>query len=279
MRIIGDIRKMQSCCAELKKEGLSVGFVPTMGALHEGHLSLVRRSKKDNDITCVSIFVNPIQFGPAEDFNTYPRPARRDRMLCQKEKVDLLFMPRPDRMYGPGFRTHVEVEALSDVLCGATRQGHFRGVATVVAKLFNIIQPDRAYFGQKDFQQTVVLKRMAADLNFPVEIKVLPTVRETRGLAMSSRNAYLSAQEHSQALAISRALFRARQMARGGVRDAARLIREMKRIIGQDRAVRIEYLKIVDADTLSPVKRAQRGTTAVVAARVGATRLIDNIVF
>jgi pantoate--beta-alanine ligase len=277
MKIISDPGRMQRLCRSLKRNGSTIGFVPTMGALHEGHLSLIRRSKKENRFTCVSIFVNPAQFGPSEDFARYPRPRRVDTALCKKENVDFLFAPGVKQMYGENFRAYIEVKGLGDVLCGASRRGHFRGVATVVAKLFNIIQPDTAYFGQKDFQQTVVLRRMAADLNFPVQIRVLPTIREKQGLAKSSRNSYLSAEERSDALVLSRALAMAAKMVKAGERGSGVIIRRMKQMIRSCRRVNLEYLEIVDTETLAPVKAIAGCAAVVVAARVGATRLIDNI--
>jgi len=276
MKVFRDIRAIQEFCAGLRRKGKSIGFVPTMGALHEGHLSLIRAAKKENEIVCVSIFVNPTQFGPSEDFNKYPRPVSRDRALCAGEGVDILFMPSPAQMYGKGARTFVEVGGLGGVLCGASRKGHFRGVATVVAKLFNIVQPDRAYFGRKDFQQTVIVRRMARELNFPVRVVVMPTVREAGGLALSSRNRYLSAQERLRALSLSRSLRLAKQRAAAGVKDSARIIREMKASIGRD--ARIEYIAIVHPDTLEPVTRINGTAAVVLAARVGSTRLIDNII-
>lgn len=276
MIIVSDPRKMQQRCLSLKRAGRSIGLVPTMGALHEGHLSLIRACRKENDIVCVSIFVNPIQFGPSEDFSRYPRPLSTDTRLCRQEKVDLLFTPSVEGLYGKEFRTYVEVKELGDKLCGASRKGHFRGVATVVAKLFNIFQPDRAYFGRKDFQQTVVLSRMVRDLDFPVKMRVMPTVREAGGLARSSRNVYLSADERKEALVLSRALSLARESVRRGERDPRVVTRRMKELIRTSKSVKIEYLEIVDADTLEPVRRIEGKTAAVIAARVGTTRLIDN---
>lgn len=278
MKIIRDIRTMQRRAGELKREGLSIGFVPTMGALHEGHLSLIRGSKKENDITCVSIFVNPIQFGPAEDFSNYPRPARADIALCKKEGVDFLFMPSPGGLYGSDFRSFVEVAGLSDVLCGASRKGHFRGVATVVAKLFNIAQPDRAYFGQKDCQQAVIITRMARELNFPVKIRVMPIVRSPEGLALSSRNAYLSAEQKVAALVISRALSEAETMVRQGKTDVRAILRAMRRMLAGSGGVAVEYLEAVDFATLVPVRKIRGRAAILIAARVGKTRLIDNII-
>ncbi len=278
MIIVTDVRKMQERCLAMKRRGKSIGLVPTMGALHEGHLSLIRRCRKENDLCCVSIFVNPIQFGPTEDFNRYPRPVKIDNELCRREKVDLLFRPTPEGFYGGGFRTYVEVQGLGDLLCGASRKGHFRGVTTVVSKLFNVVLPDRAYFGRKDFQQTVVLRRMAEDLDFPVKIKVLPTVREPGGLAMSSRNAYLSERERADALVLSQSLRLARRMVKAGGRDSRKVIREMKELIRGRKSIAVEYIEAVDTSSLACVRRIVPGRTAIVlAARAGKTRLIDNI--
>lgn len=277
MRVFSDVSQVQKHCLSLKRRGVTIGFVPTMGALHDGHLSLVRRARKENACVCVSIFVNPIQFGPAEDLKRYPRPIRRDTSLCRKEKADVLFVPTVHGLYGNDFRTYVEVKGLSDVLCGATRHGHFRGVATVLAKLFNIIQPDRAYFGQKDFQQTVVVRRMAAELNFPVDIRVLPTVRGKDGLAMSSRNAYLSPAEHADALRLSQSLQLARDMVKEGQRDPRAIIRRMERLI-KEGGLGAEYIEIVDPDTLVPLRRINGRAAVVIAARAGRTRLIDNAI-
>lgn len=278
MKVFTDVRKIQEYCSSLKRRGVTIGFVPTMGALHEGHLSLIRRARKENACVCVSIFVNPIQFGPAEDLKRYPRPIRRDTSLCENENADILFVPSVRGLYGDDFRTYVEVEGLSDVLCGAARHGHFRGVATVLAKLFNIVQPDRAYFGQKDFQQSVVVRRMVGDLNFPVTIRVVPTVREAQGLALSSRNAYLSAEERRDAVRISQSLKIARDMVREGTRDSRVVIRRMERVIKGQGGLSVEYIEIVDPDTLSPLRRINGRAVVVVAARAGKTRLIDNTV-
>ena len=212
MKIIRGIIPMQKLCGRLKAEGRKIGFVPTMGALHEGHLALIRKARKENDTLVVSIFVNPAQFGPKEDFKRYPRSLTRDSLLCKKCGVDIIFSPAVSSIYPKGYRTYVRVEGLSEVLCGAFRKGHFRGVATVVAKLFNIVQPDRAYFGQKDAQQCVIIKKMCRDLNMPLDIKVLPTVRGPGGLALSSRNAYLSPEERKDALVLFQALSKAKEL-------------------------------------------------------------------
>jgi pantoate--beta-alanine ligase len=278
MQVIKTIKKMQATSLNLKRTRASIGFVPTMGALHEGHLSLIRRSRRENDATVVSIFVNPIQFGPSEDLNRYPRPLQQDLRLCAQEKVEYVFCPRPEDMYPEGFKTFVEVRELGAVLCGASRPTHFRGVTTVVAKLFNAVFPDRAYFGQKDCQQAVIIERMARDLNFPVMIEVLPIIRERSGLALSSRNAYLDPAQKKDALVLSKALSSAAVLIRGGTRDAARIKRVIRTMVSAARSVKIDYIAIVDKQTLKPVKKIQDSCLIALAMWIGKTRLIDNIV-
>ena len=277
MRIIRSISEMQKISIALKRAGQNIGFVATMGALHEGHLSLIRQSRKDNKISVVSIFVNPIQFAPREDFKRYPRPVNQDISFCKNEKVDFIFMPSDGEMFPAGFRTFVEVAKLSEVLCGACRPGHFRGVATVVSKLFNIVQPDIAYFGQKDFQQVVVIKRLAADLNLAVKIKAMPTVREKDGLALSSRNSYLSPEERSDSLVLYSSLSLARDLIKKGERSSTKIIRKIKKEISSRKNARLEYAAIVDKDDLKPQDRARDNCLVVLAARFGKTRLIDNL--
>jgi len=249
-----------------------------MGAIHEGHLSLIRASCKENDITIVSIFVNPIQFGPAEDFETYPRPIKRDIELCKKASVDFVFHPSAAGMYPEGFKTYVEVMELGNVLCGAFRQGHFRGVATVVAKLFNICMPDRAYFGRKDAQQAIIIQRMAKDLDFPLTIRIMPTVREKNGLALSSRNAYLSPLQRNDAQVISQSLKMARDLVRDGVREPKQVISQMEDMIKRKKPSKIDYISVVCLKHLKPVKVINGPCLIAVAVRFGNTRLIDNIV-
>ncbi|HOW42661.1 MAG TPA: pantoate--beta-alanine ligase [Candidatus Omnitrophota bacterium] len=278
MQVIKTIKKMQATSLNLKRTRASIGFVPTMGALHEGHLSLIRRSRRENDVTVVSIFVNPIQFGPSEDLNRYPRPLQQDLRLCMQEKVEYVFCPRPEDMYPEGFKTFVEVRELGAVLCGASRPTHFRGVTTVVAKLFNAVFPDRAYFGQKDCQQAVIIERMARDLNFPVMIEVLPIIRERSGLALSSRNAYLDPAQKKDALVLSKALSSAAVLIRGGTRDAARIKRVIRTMVSAAHSVKIDYIAIVDKQTLKPVKKIQDSCLIALAMWIGKTRLIDNIV-
>jgi len=255
----------------------SVGFVPTMGYLHEGHLALVKHARAENAIVVVSIFVNPTQFGPSEDLGTYPRDLDRDLKLLEKEKTDIVFVPSEEEMYPPGFSSWVEVEKMTERLEGASRPGHFRGVATVVAKLFNIVQPTKAYFGQKDAQQAIVIKRMVADLNMMVEIVVVPTVRESDGLAMSSRNTYLSPKERQAATVLFRALSLARQLWQGGERDADKIRYEIKSLIGKEPLAKVDYVSIADAATLEELDMIDRPALASLAVRVGRTRLIDNI--
>jgi pantoate--beta-alanine ligase len=277
LRIETTAAGMWALSAELRREAKSVGLVPTMGALHAGHLSLVQAAKAACDAVAVSIFVNPTQFGPAEDFSKYPRTLEQDCALLRGEGVEVVFAPGVGELYPEGASTFVEVEGISDRLDGGSRPGHFRGVATVVAKLFGIVQPERAYFGQKDAAQVAVLRRMVRDLCLGVELVVCPTVREADGLALSSRNRYLSAAERDQALVLSRALKRMGAKFRTGERDAAALRAAGLRVLAREPAVRLDYLAVVDADTLEDRREASSGTLAAVAAWVGTTRLIDNI--
>jgi pantoate--beta-alanine ligase len=280
MEVITNPGQMQTLILSLKKQGKKIGFVPTMGYLHEGHLSLIRCSKKENDITVVSIFVNPIQFGANEDFGRYPRDFERDKSLCEKESVDYIFYPNYEEMYPGGFQTYVEVVELSKGLCGDFRPGHFKGVATVVAKLFNIVCPDNAYFGKKDFQQLKVIQRMVKDLNFPVNVVGCPVVREPDGLAMSSRNKYLSDEERESALYISQALFEAKRMYEDGAADANLIKERVRQIISQAKHLKeIQYVEIVDSNTLKPVDKVKKSDVLAVAVYIGNTRLIDNIEF
>jgi pantoate--beta-alanine ligase len=280
MEVITNPSQMQNLMLSLKKQGKKIGFVPTMGYLHEGHLSLIRCSKKENDITVVSIFVNPIQFGVNEDFGRYPRDFERDKSLCEKENVDYIFYPSYEEMYPDGFQTYVEAVELSKGLCGDFRPGHFKGVATVVAKLFNIVCPDNVYFGKKDFQQLKVIQRMVKDLNFPVNIVSCPVIREPDGLAMSSRNKYLSDEERESALYISRALFEAKRMFEDGTADPNLIKERVRQIISQAKHLKeIQYVEIVDSNTLKPVDKVKKSDVLAVAVYIGNTRLIDNIEF
>jgi pantoate--beta-alanine ligase len=257
---------------------MSVGFVPTMGYLHEGHLSLVRESLRKADVTVVSIFVNPAQFDPTEDFNEYPRDLNRDSEVLEREGVDYLFVPEADEIYPHGYKTFVEVHDLQDKLCGRSRPGHFRGVCTVVLKLFNIINPDISFFGQKDYQQAVILKRMVKELNLEVKIEALPIIREADGLALSSRNKYLTREERKAALVLSKSLKEAKSMVAKGQRDSTAIIKEMKEIIGREPFAKIDYVEIVDKDSLLPVARIEKETLAAVAVFIGKVRLIDNTI-
>jgi pantoate--beta-alanine ligase len=268
---------MKTACRVVSRDGKRLGLVPTMGALHEGHLSLVRESRSQCDLTAVSIFVNPLQFGPTEDFAKYPRTLERDAALLLSLGVDFLFVPSVSEMYPTGAKTSVEVADLSGRLDGGSRPGHFRGVTTVVCKLFEIVRPDSAFFGQKDAAQVAVLRKMVRDLDMDVEIVVCPIVREPDGLAMSSRNAYLNPRQRQQALVLSRSLQQVKQAVNAGVRDARELAQIGTRTIASEPAAKLDYFTIVDADTLEPVDSVSHGTLIAVAAWVGSTRLIDNI--
>jgi pantoate--beta-alanine ligase len=278
MKVCKTIEEMQVASRAARLGGLRLGFVPTMGALHEGHLSLVRAAKAQCDAVVVSIFVNPLQFGPNEDLAKYPRTFERDYQLLEKESVDLLFAPTAEEMYSEEALTYVTVEAMSERLCGRSRPGHFRGVTTVVAKLFNIIEPDLAFFGQKDAAQAAIIRRMVRDLDFTVEIVVCPIVRDADGLALSSRNAYLNAERRKSALVLHRALIEVQKRFEQGERSAAKLIENGKRVIAEESGARLDYLEIVDPDTLEPVTKVDRPALVAVAAFVSTTRLIDNIV-
>jgi pantoate--beta-alanine ligase len=255
----------------------TVGFVPTMGYLHEGHLVLVKNAKAENASAIASIYVNPTQFGPREDFGAYPRDLNHDLDLLQEVGADIVFVPSDDEMYPPGFSSWVDVEKVAERLEGASRPGHFRGVATVVAKLFNIVQPTRAYFGQKDVQQVVVIKRMVADLNMNVEVVVVPTVRESDGLAMSSRNVYLNPKERQAATILFKALTLAQRLWRDGERDAEKIRREMTALIQKEPLAQIDYVSLADAETLAELNLLDRPAVASLAVRIGKTRLIDNM--
>ena len=268
---------MKAACRQVTRNGKTLGFVPTMGALHEGHLSLVRASKSRCDVTAVSIFVNPLQFGPVEDLDKYPRTMERDTALLEQLGADLLFMPAVKEIYPQGAQTYVLVEDLSNKLDGASRPGHFRGVATVVAKLFEIVRPDFAFFGRKDAAQVAVLRKLVNDLDMDVEIVVCPIVREKDGLAMSSRNAYLTSAQRQQAAVLYRSLLRVQAAAEQGERDSAKLIEIGKQVIAKETGVKLDYFAIVDLDTLDPVEDVSGGALVAVAAYVGGTRLIDNI--
>jgi pantoate--beta-alanine ligase len=276
MQIVERVAEMQRICGEFRRENRVLGFVPTMGALHEGHLSLVRRARAECGVVVASIFVNPLQFGPGEDFGKYPRTFEEDCQRLNAEGVEVLFAPVAAEMYPEGAVTTVTVSGVGDRLDGASRPGHFTGVATVVAKLFHVVSPDRSYFGQKDAAQLAVLRRMVRDLNFDVELVGCAIVRDADGLALSSRNKYLSAAERRHALVLHRALLRIEQMIANGERKSAALIQGGLEVLLTVPEARIDYLAIVDADCLLPVTLVETGTLVAIAAYLGQTRLIDN---
>jgi len=278
MEVYRGVKPLIDRIDKVKKQGKRIGFVPTMGFLHEGHLSLIRKAAKDTDCVVVSIFVNPIQFGPGEDLEKYPRDLRRDLRFCRDNGVDAVFIPMSKMLYGNGFSTYVDVKNLTDGLCGIQRPDHFKGVATVVAKLFNIIRPDVAYFGQKDAQQTLLIKKMVEDLDIPVKIKVMPIVREKDGLAMSSRNAYLNSCQRREALSLYKSLRVARDLHKRGEKNSKKIIREMRSVILKERHAKIDYVSIVDLKRLKPINRISEKTLVAVAVKIGKTRLIDNII-
>ncbi|HEV2274557.1 MAG TPA: pantoate--beta-alanine ligase, partial [Acidobacteriaceae bacterium] len=279
MRILTSIAETRHACNLFRTAGKSLGLVPTMGALHAGHLSLIHSARESCDAVGASIFVNPTQFGPSEDFERYPRSFEQDCRLLEAAGVDFVFAPSVAEMYPAGASTFVEVAGLSDRLDGASRPGHFRGVATVVAKLFHIVTPDRAFFGQKDAAQVAILKKMVRDLAFPVEIRVCPIVREPDGLALSSRNQYLSREERQRALVLSRTLNTVAERVHAGEYESAALREEALRVLRQEPSVRLDYFAIVDPDTLEAVADLRQGALIAVAASVGTTRLIDNFLF
>ncbi len=277
MEVIKSVKKMQKRADEIREAKKIIGFVPTMGYLHEGHLSLVRIARKKADVVVVSIFVNPIQFLPEEDYNSYPRDFKRDKKLLQKEKVDIIFYPSVREMYPEKLLTKVSVSYLTETLCGEKRPGHFDGVATVVAKLFNIVKPHFAVFGEKDFQQQVVIKKMVKDLNFDVKIVTGPTVRERDGLAVSSRNEYLSPEERKRAPVLYRSLELAKKMVKKGEKDPEKIKKAMLEMIKKEKPSKIDYVEIVNPETLHPVPKIEKKVLVAVAVRFGKARLIDNI--
>lgn len=277
MKLFTRIAEVRAASRSASKNGKRLGLVPTMGALHEGHLSLVRAARANCDLVAASIFVNPTQFGPNEDLATYPRSFDRDREWLEREGVDFLFAPAVEEMYLAGDTTWVTVEGLSHKLDGRSRPGHFRGVTTVVGKLFHIVEPDFAFFGQKDAAQLAIIRRMVRDLNFPVEIVACPIVREPDGLAMSSRNAYLNPYERKQALVLHRSLMKVQQSAQAGEQHTAKLLETGREELRGEPAVRLDYFEIVNPETLDPVIDVSEGALVAVAAYVGSTRLIDNI--
>ena len=277
MKKITTIKDMKAVVRELKSGGKTIGFVPTMGYLHGGHLSLVRKSIQNADATVVSIFVNPAQFGPQEDFKEYPRDFNRDMELLKKEGVDYVFFPDSVEMYPQGYKTYVQVQDLEEKLCGHSRPGHFKGVCTIVLKLFNIIDPDVAFFGQKDAQQAVILRKMVEDLDLDVIIKVLPIIRDVDGLALSSRNEYLNSREREAALTLHRSLQEAKKMIEAGERRAGNIIKRIEEMMRQEPLARIDYIEIVDLDELKPVERIEDETLLALAVFVDKTRIIDNM--
>lgn len=279
MKIVETIAEVRKEVKEWRKQGLSVGLVPTMGFLHEGHQSLIERASRENDRVVVSDFVNPVQFGPGEDLASYPRDLARDAAVCEAAGADLIFHPSPEEMYFPDFSTYVNMESLSEELCGKTRPTHFRGVCTVVSKLFHITAPDRAYFGQKDAQQLAIIKRMVRDLNFDIEIVGCPIVREADGLAKSSRNTYLSPEERQAALVLSQAVALGQSMAEQGEKDAEKIVSAMKELISKEPMARIDYVQAVDGVSMSPVREMKAPVLVAMAVYIGKTRLIDNFIY
>jgi pantoate--beta-alanine ligase len=277
MEVAKTIQEIRNLVSAARNEGRKIGLVPTMGALHVGHISLIEAAIKDCDFIVVSIFVNPTQFGPDEDFQKYPRPLEADLEICKKAGVDVVFAPEPGQMYPANSVTWVTVEKLTEPLCGRSRPGHFRGVTTVCAKLFNIVAPDSAYFGQKDAQQAIVIRRMVADLNMPLEIVVCPTVREPNGLAISSRNQYLTAQQKKDAANIYKSLQTCRKLIEASTTETNQIVAEMQKILRQIPSAEIEYVSIVDAETLESIDTIAGKVLAALAVKVGPARLIDNI--
>ncbi|MCM1432847.1 MAG: pantoate--beta-alanine ligase [Clostridiales bacterium] len=278
MKVVNTIKEVREHVKKWKKEGSSIGFVPTMGYLHEGHQSLIKRSVEDNDKTVVSIFVNPMQFAPNEDLESYPRDLDADTSLCEATGADLIFNPEPDEMYSNGFCSFVDMNGPTAELCGKSRPIHFRGVFTVVSKLFNIVAPDRAYFGQKDAQQLAVIKRMVIDLNMPIEIIGCPIIREADGLAKSSRNTYLSEEERKAALILSKTIFMGKKLVENGLRDADELISAMKKNIETEPLAKIDYVQAVNFNDISVTSEISDNTLIAMAVYIGKTRLIDNFI-
>lgn len=275
MKIVKTIDEVRKYVKEWKAEGLTVGFVPTMGYLHEGHQSLMNKAG-ENDRVVVSIFVNPMQFGPKEDLASYPRDLERDAQICEASGVDLIFNPEPEEMYPQEFHSYVDMSVLTEELCGLSRPVHFRGVCTVVTKLFNIVMPDRAYFGEKDAQQLAIIKQMTKDLNMPLEVIGCPIIREVDGLAKSSRNTYLSQEERQAALVLSKSIGIGKKMISDGERDTAEIVESMKRFIENEPLAKVDYIKAVDSLTMQPVKKIEKPVLFAMAVYIGKTRLIDN---
>ena len=279
MRVVKNINDVRATVKEWKAKGLKVGFVPTMGYLHEGHESLIRKASEENDRVVVSIFVNPIQFGPKEDLSTYPRDLDRDSKVCKSAGADIIFHPENEEMYFKDFSTFVDMNGLTDGLCGKSRPTHFRGVCTVVTKLFNIVAPDRAYFGEKDAQQLAVIKRMVRDLNIDIEIIGCPIVREKDGLAKSSRNTYLSVEERNAATILNKSLTLAKEKIQAGERDSAVIIKLIEEIINSEKLARIDYIEVVDSLSMEKVERIEKAVLVAIAVFIGKTRLIDNFTY
>ena len=278
MKVEGTVKSVKDQVKEWKKEGLSIGFVPTMGYLHEGHASLIKAAREGNDRVVVSIFVNPMQFGPTEDLASYPRDLAKDSALCESLGVDMIFHPEPEEMYHENFSSYVDMSVLTEELCGLSRPVHFRGVCTVVNKLFNIVQPDRAYFGQKDAQQLAIIRRMVRDLNMDIEIVGCPIVREEDGLAKSSRNTYLNEEERKAALILSKAVFLGKKMVEDGETSAAAVKEAMIKKIESEPMAKIDYVEAVDGLSMQPVEEIKAPVLVAMAVYIGKTRLIDNFI-
>lgn len=279
MKIASTVNDVRNTVKEWKKNGLKVGLVPTMGFLHEGHLSLIKKAVLENDKVVVSVFVNPTQFGPNEDFEAYPRDLNKDAALCEEAGADLIFHPEPEEMYPDGFCSSVNMTGLTDALCGKSRPIHFQGVCTVVSKLFNIVAPDNAYFGEKDAQQLAIIKRMVKDLNFDIKITGCPIIREEDGLAKSSRNTYLNPEERQAAIVLSKAVKCGRSLVEGGEKDSAVILKEMKSIIENEPLARIDYVEIVDMNTMKNIDKVKGDVLCAMAVYIGKTRLIDNFIY
>lgn len=279
MKIGNTIQEVRENVKAWRTKGLTVGFVPTMGYLHEGHQSLINRAAKENDRVVVSIFINPLQFGKREDLETYPRDLEKDIIVCASAGTNLIFHPTAEEMYGEDFCSFVDMNGLTDTLCGKSRPGHFRGVCTVVMKLFNIVKPDRAYFGQKDAQQVAIIKRMVSDLNLDLEVIACETIREADGLAKSSRNIYLNHEERKASAILKEALGVAEKKLAAGIRTSVEIQRSIREKIASEAAVRLDYVEIVDMETLLPVNRVEAPTLVAAAVYVGKTRLIDNFIY
>lgn len=278
MKVVSTIEDVRAQVKAWKKEGCTIGYVPTMGYLHEGHASLMERARKENDKVVVSIFVNPMQFGPTEDLASYPRDLEKDSVLCEKMGVDLIFHPEPEEMYHEGFSSFVDMTVLTQELCGLSRPVHFRGVCTVVCKFFHIVTPDRAYFGQKDAQQLAVIRHMVDDLSMDIEIVGCPIVREEDGLAKSSRNTYLSAEERKAALILSKSIVLGKKMAEDGEKDTTTIVNAMTKLIETEPLAKIDYVKAVDGLTMQQIKEVKKPMLVAIAVYVGKTRLIDNFI-